>query len=119
MSTPMTNDEILAYDDRPFEIVKVKAWGGAEVIVKCFSSGDCDTYYRSLLKAESDGSNETDANFSATLVAMSIVDKDGNRRFTPEQLKKKSGAAIQEIYPAAARVNKIGQAHIEEAEKNS
>jgi hypothetical protein len=61
-------------------------------------------------------------NVRARLVAATVCDRDGNLLFTNDDLSaisKKAGCALDRIFAAAAKHNRITPADIEELKKGS
>ncbi|MET0548539.1 MAG: hypothetical protein ABW002_04620 [Xanthomonas sp.] len=113
----LTKQQILAAHDHVTEDVEVKEWGGT-VRVSTMSAADRDKWEDETLV---DGATNKD-NFRARFVARCLVDENGCRLFTPEdiaELGAKSGAALARVHSVAWRLNGFGAAATEEAEKKS
>ena len=60
-------------------------------------------------------------NIRAVLVAMAVVDEDGNRLFTDKDVKalaKKSAAAMDRIFAETQKLNAVSDEDVEEMAKN-
>ena len=113
----LTRDQILKQKDRKTETVKVPEWGG-EVIVSAMSGTDRDSFEAGIVTAD----GKTDLkNMRAKLVAACVVDEKGNRLFQPadiEALGGKSASALDRIAKVAQRLNRLGDAQLEELQGN-
>lgn len=110
----LSADEILAADDRRYEIVPVSEWGG-EVRVRSLTGRERDNFELSL----SDGKKgETKENFRARLVALCAVDADGKPLFTNKQqvimLGNKSVSALQRVFDKCNEMNGFSEQDVEE-----
>lgn len=116
--TYLNKIEILAADDLKFQDVSVPEWGGT-VRIREMSVGDREHLSALYKKREDD---ETASSYLAVLVALSVVDKDGNRLFADADipsLEKKSLPTLQAISEAAMALNGISIKAKDEAVKNS
>lgn len=122
MSKLLTADEILEAQDLAMERVSVPEWGG-DVMVRMMSAADRDAFEASMIKVGPDGVRLPDLSLMrAKLVAATVVDADGNRLFTFDQVEmlgRKSAKAMQRVTAVAERLNALGQTALEDAEKNS
>lgn len=94
----LTAESILAAEDFVYDIVECPEWGG-EVRIRSLSGAQ-----RATLKKALEAGQE---NIDETLCVMAIVDADGNRIFTQQQinaLSKKNTAVVSRI---AIRVTEI------------
>jgi hypothetical protein len=109
---------ILGADDLKHEDVEVPQWGGT-VRVRMMTGAERDEF-RTLIAASEDG--VAIGRFSASLLAVTLVDEQGARLFTTEEidhLAEKSAASIDKIAAVAMRLNGLGGAASEAATKNS
>jgi len=114
----LTRDQILKADDLTIEPVDVPEWGGT-VYVRVLSGEGKDTF--ELLTTGPDGARDV-ANFRAKWVAACACDETGAPLFSAEDvaaLGRKSGDALDRVFDAGWRLNKMGQGAQEELEKNS
>ena len=112
-SAGLTRDAILAAEDLKSERVDVPEWGG-HVLVRQMTAGDRDKF--DIFIYEQKG-----ASVRAWLVGMCVVDGDGKRMFTDadlEGLAGKNGEAMDRVFQAARKLNKLLTVDIEDAEKN-
>lgn len=118
----LTKDQILEASDLKNETVDVPEWGGS-VIVRTMTGTDRDAFESSLVTLDADGKAVQNLdNMRVKLLAMTLVDDAGNRLFDSTDiamLGRKSAAAIERVYTAAARLNGIGAKAEAEAAKNS
>lgn len=101
---PLNRDQIVQAKDLDSIVLQVPEWGG-EVRLAQFS-------------AEAAASIEPQDSL-AHMVAMSVVDEDGNLLFDgPDQLKKKSAKVMKRIFDAVVELNGLSSASIENLAKN-
>lgn len=113
----LTREDINKVVDIKSEIVDVPEWGG-QVRVAGMNAHDRDEWEVGSLKK--DGTQNMD-NWRARLCAACIIDEDGNRLFTKEQvdeLSKKSGAALHRVFEVANKLNFMNKDAIEDSAKN-
>jgi len=113
----LTKEQILAVKDITYETVPVPEWGG-EVRIKVLSGEERDAFEDSILRGQ-----KTDMrNVRAKLCARVIVDGDGKRMFSDQEINKlaaKSSVALDRIFSAAQRLNRLRAEDVEEMVKNS
>lgn len=118
----LTKEQIFAANDLATEPVDVKEWGGS-VIVRSMTGADRDAFESSLVTFGEDGKRIADlSNMRAKLVAMTVVDENGDRLFTAEDIgaiAHKSASAIERVYQVAQRLNGMGTGAVDAAVKNS
>lgn len=113
----LTADDILAAADSAHEVVNVPEWGG-DVCVKVMSGVDRDRWEIAATKLMD---NPQNANIRASLCALTMCDESGKRLFTDQQvtaLGEKSSTALDRVFNAARRVNKLTDEDIADLEKN-
>jgi hypothetical protein len=113
----LTKDNILTANDLPTETVNVPEWGG-DVKVRSLTARERDTFEQSL---NSHGKPNL-SNIRARLCALCIVGDDGARLFADDEmdaLGNKSATALGRVFDVAQRLNGLGQAAGDTAEKNS
>ena len=119
---PLTRDQILAADDLPRETVAVPEWGG-DVIVRALTGQERDEYEVAMGRALNDADKGRGINMRARLVAMALIDAEGNRLFNHEshveRLGRKSGRALDRVFEVAQRLSGLGRAAQETAAGNS
>ena len=121
----LTRPAILAVSDIPTEDVDVPQWGGI-VRVRGMTGTERDAFETALVKKDPvkgrrNGSDpEVDTrNLRAKLCASCIIDADGDRLFTDDdipELGKKSGAALAKIFDVASRLSGITDDDVKEME---
>jgi hypothetical protein len=107
---------ILGASDLPHEDVPVKEWGGT-VRVRTMTGAERDEF-RSAIATEG---GVLVGKFSAALLAATIVDENGGRLFSVEDmvaLQAKSATALDTAANVAMRLNGLGAAAQEDAVKN-
>ena len=113
----LTKQAILAAADLPHEDVPVPEWGGT-VRVRSMTGVERDAF-RAALNAEG---GTPIGQFSAALLAATIVDEAGNKLFEAadlEALQAKSAKALDIPAGVAMRLNGLGGAAVADAAKNS
>ena len=116
----LTREQILAAKDRKTETINVEEWGG-DVIVASMSGADRDEFDQHLIAAQKEGDDAWRRQIRARLTALCVVDENNDRLFTADDilaLGQKSSAALEPIYKAALRLNKLGADEVEKAAKN-
>lgn len=116
----LTKEQILAAQDLKSEVVAVPEWGG-EVRLRSMTGADRDAYEQSLVEARGEGEARRLANVRARLVAFCAVDEAGARLFSEadvEALGAKSAAALDRLFEACTRLNRIGASDVEALAKN-
>jgi hypothetical protein len=118
----LNKDQILEASDLKTEEVAVAEWGGS-VMVRTMTGTDRDAFENTLVKEDENGNGARDvSNLAVKLLAMTIVDEEGNRLFESgdiAMLGRKSAAAIARVYAVAAGLNGFGAAAEANAVKNS
>jgi len=117
----LSKGAIVGVQDLKTEAVDVPEWGGA-VSVRTMTGADRDAFENSLVTIAADGTRKPDmVNMRAKLVALTLVDEAGAPMFTLKELDllaAKSAAALDRIFQVAQRLNGLGLAGVEAAEKN-
>lgn len=121
MGNILTKDQILQADDRHMKEVEVPEWGGS-VIVKTLSGDERDQFEESILTKDlSPDRRRTFKGIRAKLVALSVIDENGDRLFTFEEAKllgEKSARALDRVFAAAQRLSGFTQKDMEELTEN-
>lgn len=123
MTALLTKDQILAAEDLPHEDVKVPEWGGT-VRVRALTGDERDAYEIAMVEgreASKKSGQLTDAHIRASLVAMSLVNDQGERLFTSAEiarLGRKSAAALDRCYGVAVRLSRLSARDVEELKGN-
>lgn len=117
----LSKDQILEASDLQTITVSVPEWGG-DVQIRSMTGADRDEFESSMVKTDAAGNRVADmSNHKAKLVAMTLVDEDGNRMFTQDdvtRLAMKSSAALTRVFESAQELNGIGVKADKAAEKN-
>ena len=116
----LDRNAILGAKDLPSETVDVPEWGG-QVIVRTLTGEERDQYESSMIDIVGEGSRRQAVpnmeNLRATLCALTIVDDEGERLFTTDdiiELGHKSASALDKIFEVARRLSGLSEADIEE-----
>ena len=117
----LTRDQILEATDLRSETVDVPEWGGC-VLVRTMTGTDRDAFESSMMRVTAEGTRQPDmTNLRAKLVALTLVDEANNRLFEVADIPRlalKSAAALERVFEAAQRINGMGAAAQDAAEKN-
>ena len=117
----LTRDEILQVQDLPTEQVHVPEWGG-DVLVRALTGAERDMFEQSIVEQRGRNTRMNLRNIRAKLVALTVVDEQGNRIFKDEDVKwlgNKSAAALDRIFEVAQRLSGLRDEDVEELAKNS
>lgn len=115
--TILDRNAILAAQDLAHEDVAVPEWGGT-VRVRMLSGAERDAFIAGMVDAE--GKADL-ADYRTRLLSFALVGEDGARLFTNADvasLAGKSAPAIDRVFAVADRLNRIGNAAVDAAEKN-
>jgi len=116
----LTKEQILDAQDLETREVEVPEWGGV-VLVKGMTGVERDDFEAQMIVGKGKNTTVNMKNVRAKLVAASVVDEDGQRLFTDQDVQalgKKSAAALDRVFAVAQRLSKIGKDDIEELAKN-
>jgi hypothetical protein len=119
--TLLTRDEILAVDDLLSEDVPVPEWGGT-VRVRGLTGLERDKFESAHVKYRGRKTDVNMVNIRARLVSLTVVDGDGKRMFTNEDVRalgQKSAVALQRVFDVAQRLSGMSAEDLEELTKNS
>lgn len=119
--TILTREQILQANDIITETISVPEWGG-EVLVRGLSGSQRDAFEDATLDQKGKSRRVILANIRARLCALSIVDENGKRMFTDEDVRalgRKSAAALDRVFSAAQRLSGLSDEDVEELAKNS
>lgn len=114
----LTKEQILKADDMKMETVQIPEWGGP-VNVKMMTAQERDAFDLNVAYIEDE--KERAQNFRSRLAVATVCDEKGKLLFKAEeaeQLGKKSAKAVARIFEVSKKLNAIGDAEIEEIEKN-
>lgn len=120
MGKLLSRDEILQAPDLPTERVYIPEWNG-EVLVRGLTAAERDAFEQSIVETRGKNTRMNLRNIRAKLVALCVVDEQGNRLFSDEDaelLGKKSAAALNRIFEVAQRLSGLTPADVEELAGN-
>lgn len=112
-------EELLAQCKQDCKTETVEAFGET-FTVREMSGAERDAYEQILFGQS--GKKTLIRNMRATLVALTVIDSDGNLRFGEEMIDsvgKLPASGLNKIFQAAAKLNALGASDVEEAAKNS
>lgn len=112
----VSRDDILKSNSLDIDSVDVPEFGG-EVFIRIMTGAERDKWEISATASV----RSENVNVRAILCAMTICDKNGERLFTDheaEALGKKSAIALDKIFQASRRLNKLTDQDLQELEKN-
>lgn len=110
-------DDILGCNDQGIEKVPVPEWSG-EVFIRTLTGAERDSWE---LYASNQLDRKGNINIRAKLAVLSICDESGKRLFEDkhlDQLSKKNAKALDRVYSASLKLNKLTDEDIEALEKN-
>lgn len=117
----LSKDVILAKDDLIKEKVEIPEWGGY-VFVRCLTGTERDDFESSLISQKGTSKSSNFKNLRAKLVALTVVDDEGNRIFTDADvpaLGKKNAAILDMLFDKAQELSGFKKQDIEDLTKNS
>jgi len=117
----LTRDAILQAEDLPRELVEVPEWGGC-VYVRTLTGTERDAFEASVVEQRGKSTKMNLRNIRAKLVALTVVDEEGNRIFSDAdvgQLGKKSAVVLDRLFEVAQRLSGLKDEDVEELAKNS
>lgn len=112
----LTRDEILQKADLPTEDVYVEPWD-AWVEVRGLTAAERDKFEQSIVERKGKSTQMNLQNVRAKLVALCVVDEQGNRLFTGadvEALGKKSAQALDKIFSVAQKLSGLTPEDVDE-----
>jgi len=113
----LSAQDILSCDDSMAQKINIPEWGG-DVYIRTMSGSERDSWE---LHAEAQLDKTNSVNVRAKLASLTLCDEKGKRLFSDNQLAalgKKSGKALDRVYSASLKLNKVTDADIKELEKN-
>lgn len=116
----LSREAILQAQDLPTEDVEVPEWGGT-VRVRGLTGAERDAFEQSIVEQRGKSTRMNLKNIRAKLVALTVVDEQGNRVFTDEDaelLGKKSASALDRIFAVAQRLSGLRPEDVEELAGN-
>lgn len=121
MSSLLTRDQILSAPDITTEDVEVPEWGGT-VRVRGLSASQRDAFESASVAVKGKKIDPNFINIRARLVALAVVDDNGDQMFTNADIKalgEKSAAPIDRIFDVASRLSGVSEGDIDQLEGNS
>lgn len=112
----LTRGQILAADDRKTVPVSVPEWGG-DVLVRSLTGAERDKFEEGLQTVRGNKTKRNLKNFRARLVALCVVNEQGELLFSPpdiDALGGKSVAALQRVFNKCNELNGMSDEDIEE-----
>jgi len=116
----LTREAILQAEDLPTEDVEVPEWGGV-VRVRGLTGAERDAFEQSIVEQRGKNTRMNLRNIRARLVALTVVDEEGNRLFSDddvEALGRKSAAALNRVFEVAQRLSGLRPEDVEELAGN-
>ena len=116
----LSRDDILQINDLLTEEVYVPEWG-AWIRVRALTGAERDAFEQSIVEQRGKDTRMNLRNIRAKLVAMCVVDEEGNRVFRDEDaelLGKKSAAALNRLFEVAQRLSGLRPEDVEELAGN-
>lgn len=113
----LKREEILSKTSLKKESVTVDEWGG-DVLVSEMSGSVRDAWEQSLRKKDENGSLVSPR---AKLIACTVVDEDGNRVFSDDDVEaigKLSSLSLEKVCEVSMRLNGLADGDVEKAKKN-
>lgn len=114
----LSKEDILGTPCAKVEKVLVPEWGGY-VYIRVMKSAERDAFEAAALDRK--GANKM-ANIRARLAAIVLCDESGKRLFADSdavQLGEKFASALDRIFEAASKLNRLSKEDVDELEKNS
>ena len=121
MSKYLSRDDILGLNDLPTEDVLIPEWGNKYVRVRGLTAAERDAFEASIVRRRGQRTEVDTRNMRAKLVALCVVDEQGNRLFTDEDVEvlgRKSAAALDRIFEVAQRLSGLRPQDVEELAGN-
>lgn len=112
----LSRDDILKADDLETEDVDVPEWGGV-VRIRGLTGTQRDAFEASVVKMNGTNKQYNLTNLRARFVALCVVDADGKRLFTDQdvkQLGEKSATALERVWTAARKLSGMSEDDVEE-----
>jgi len=113
----LNKESIINAKDLQTVEVEVPEWGGS-VLVRALSAGDRDEFTQWVTDKEGKINSR---DFMTKLVSISLVDEEGNRLFSAEELielNKKSSKAIDKLFKVVQTNSGMNDTSMDEAKDN-
>jgi hypothetical protein len=121
MAELLSREQILGAVDLSFEDVAVPEWGGT-VRVGMLMGAERDAFEQALVTRQGKKVQMHLENIRARLVALCVVDTEGQRLFKEDDVKalgRKSALALNRVFEVAQRINGLTERDMEELAGNS
>lgn len=115
----LTKEQILGAKDLVKEELEISEWGGM-VTVRTLTGAERDLFEREVF-IDGDVDKRNMENFRAKLVSLTLIDSEGNRMFSFDDLKalgSKSACALDKVFAVAQRLAGLRKEDVEELTKN-
>ena len=112
----LNKEAILSADDLKQETIQVPEWKG-EVIIRTMTGEERDAFDSEMIRDD----KKSFKNIRARFLSLIICDEQGNRLFDDKeiaQLGKKSAAALDRLFSAGQKLNRLSNDDIEELAGN-
>lgn len=116
----LTKEQILGVVDLAFEDVEVPEWGGT-VRVGMLMGAERDAFEQGVVERHGKKTQLNLTNIRARLVALCVVDEEGQRVFGEADVKalgRKSALALNRVFEVAQRINGLTEEDMEELAGN-
>lgn len=120
MTKKYLNRDILQRRDVKVEEIHVPEWD-MYVRVKALSGKERDAFEASIVQVQGRQTSLNMANIRAKLVALAVVDEDGNRVFSDDDvdaLGELNASALDRIFTVALRLSGLSQQDLAEMTQN-
>jgi hypothetical protein len=120
MTKALSKGDIFNVRDRATEPVDVPEWGG-RVWVRTLTSAERDEYEAGMVRVVKGKAEPNVANARARFVALVCCDEQGQRLFDDDdagQLGDRGSPAIDRIFEAGKRLNRMNAGDVEDAKGN-
>jgi hypothetical protein len=117
----LTRDQIFNLNDIQTKEIAVPEWGGS-VLVRGLTGKERDQYEAAIFQVKGNRATFKPDFVRARLVAMSVVDTQGERVFSDGDvlgLSTKGAAALDRVFTVARRLSGLSERDISEMTKNS
>ena len=114
----LTKEQILNSQDLTKEKIEVPEWGGV-IFVRTMTGAERDSFEQGIVN---DDRTANLSNIRAKLCALTVVDEEGKRIFTDDDVKgigEKSSLVLDRVFQVAQKLNGISSADVEDLAKNS
>ncbi len=119
----LNRDDILKAQDLPIKVVPVPEWGeDAAVRIRGLTAKERDEFELTAVKEDFSGVTKAGMiNFRAKLVALTVIDEEGNNLFSledAEELGRKSAQVLDRLFNEARALSGFTKEDVEDLIKN-